>query len=89
MTREESIIRARRAARGYERQRREKKSLLQVMIVQLLVCVIIFGGIMSMSGVIGVRDSIEYYLNYTVDCKASVDEIIDRCKSVIMVNDDA
>lgn len=89
MTREESIIRARRAARGYVGQQREKKSFVQRLVFQFLVCIIIFGGVMSMGGVVGVRDSVKHYLNYTVDCKASVEGIVDRCRSVIMVNGDA
>lgn len=88
MTREESIIRARRAARGYGQQE-GKKSLAGVLAVQVLICIIVFGGVMSARGIAGVRDSVKYYLNYSVDCKASVEEIVDRVRSVLVVKGDA
>ena len=46
MTREESIIRARRAARGYGQQE-GKRSFAGVLTTQVLICIILFGGVMS------------------------------------------
>lgn len=88
MTREESIIRARRAARGYAGQE-GKKSLAGVLTVQVLICIILFWGVMSTRGIAGVRDSVKHYLNYSVDCKESVEEIVDRVRSVLVVKGDA
>ncbi len=87
MSREEYIIRERRAARGYADNVKVKKSFAGKITMQFLVCIIIFGGIMSMGNIGGVREGIKYYLNYTVDCKASVEGILDRCRSMLVDND--
>ena len=88
MTREESIIRARRAARGYGQQE-GKRSLAGVLTTQVLICIILFGGVMSARGIAGVRDNVKHYLNYSVDCKATVGEIVDRVRSALVVMGDA
>ncbi len=87
MSREDYIIRERRAARGYADNVKAKKSFAGKLTMQFLVCIIIFGGIMSIGNIGGVREGIKFYLNYTVDCKASVEEIVDKCRSLLVGND--
>ncbi len=89
MSREEYIIRERRAARGYVDNTQAKKSFMGKMTTQFLVCIIIFGVVMGMGNIGGLHESIKYYLNYTVDYKASVEGIVDRCRNLFMVDNDA
>ncbi len=91
MTREDYIIRMRRAARERAEKSGQgsKKSLPAVIGAQILVCVIAFGAFMSVKNIENVNNCIKYYLNYTVDYQASVDGIIRACRSCFVAENDA
>lgn len=92
MTREDYIIKMRRAARekiGGRNEQTGRKSLSSVLAVQILVCVIAYGAFMGTRHIENVKNCVEYYLNYTVDCRESVDGIIKACRSLLFTGEDA
>jgi len=86
MTREEYLIRARRAARYGKSEQGGKRSLVGVISVQIIICTLLYSGIASMNKVEPVRNRVEYYLNHTVDYRQLAGDITDGIKAYFTVN---